>query len=155
MTGRTDDSISRRSAFALNMPPSQAKCRTVTVPSVGRCMLTILALKLIVKVFGLWRTLCWIDRGAEKATILSTGHVATVHATEHAVATAAAFYPGRALCLEQSLALYFVLRRQGVPVAYCQGVQAQPFQAHAWVEYEGEPVNDIPERVRRFARFHH
>jgi hypothetical protein len=118
-------------------------------------MLTIFALKVMVKAFGLWRTLSWIGRGPEEGANSSTGLVTTIQATEHAVATAAAFFPARALCLEQSLALYYVLRRQGVSVSYCQGVQVQPFQAHAWVEYEGVPVNDIPERVARFARLRH
>jgi hypothetical protein len=75
-----------------------------------------------------------------------------VKATEHAVAMAGALYPGRALCLEQSLVLYYLMRRQGVAVNYCQGVQPYPFQAHAWIEYDGEPINDVAEHVKRFAR---
>ena len=67
---------------------------------------------------------------------------------------AGAFYPGRALCLEQSLLLYDVLRRQGVPAKYCQGVKLHPFQAHAWIEYQGQVINDVPEHVKGFARLH-
>ena len=66
---------------------------------------------------------------------------------------AGALYPGRALCLEQSLALYYLLRRRGVPVRYCQGVQPYPFEAHAWVEYGGTPINDVIDHVTLFARF--
>jgi transglutaminase-like putative cysteine protease len=65
---------------------------------------------------------------------------------------AGALYLGRAKCLEQSLALYYLLRRQGVAVAYCQGVQPYPFRAHAWVEYRGQVINDVPEHARFFAR---
>jgi hypothetical protein len=43
-------------------------------------------------------------------------------------------------------------RRRGIGVQYCHGVMAHPFEAHAWVEYHGEVVNDIPEHVRAFAR---
>lgn len=66
---------------------------------------------------------------------------------------AGAFYPGRARCLEQSLALYYLLRRQGVAVKYCHGVQFYPFQAHAWIEYEGSVINDVAPHVKHFARF--
>jgi len=56
------------------------------------------------------------------------------------VATVAAFFPGRAVCLEQSVALYLVLRRFGHPAALRIGVQALPFVAHAWIEIDGAPL---------------
>ena len=64
-----------------------------------------------------------------------------------------ALYPGRAKCLERSLTLYRVLREQGVSVTYCQGVMTHPFAAHAWIEYQGAVLNDIPEHVGQYARF--
>jgi hypothetical protein len=76
----------------------------------------------------------------------------TVRAAEYRVAMAAALYPGRAKCLEQSLVLYCLLRRKGIGVHYYQGVRPYPFQAHAWVEYRGEVINDVPEHVAQFAR---
>jgi hypothetical protein len=63
---------------------------------------------------------------------------------------AAALYPGHAACLERSLMLYWHLRRAGVPVAFRMGVQMYPFLAHAWVEHDGVPINDVPEHVRLF-----
>jgi hypothetical protein len=66
------------------------------------------------------------------------------------LAMAAVFYPGRARCLEQSLALYVLLRRRGLPAELRLGVQPYPFTAHAWVELEGRPVNEQPEVVRQF-----
>ncbi|MBA3497315.1 MAG: lasso peptide biosynthesis B2 protein, partial [Gemmatimonadales bacterium] len=69
------------------------------------------------------------------------------------VDTAAAFFPGRALCLEQSLALYAVLRWAGVGVRLLLGAQPYPFTAHAWVEYEGEPVGESRDRVGKFVPF--
>jgi hypothetical protein len=68
------------------------------------------------------------------------------------VALAGALYPGRARCLEQSLVLYYLLRGRGVAARYCQGVQPNPFQAHAWIEYRGEIITDVEEHVARFAR---
>jgi hypothetical protein len=74
-----------------------------------------------------------------------------VTAAEHAVALAGALFPGRARCLEQSLVLYYVLRQQGVAVRYHQGIQPHPFEAHAWLEYRGEPINDVAEHVKLFS----
>jgi transglutaminase superfamily protein len=151
---RQSHSIDQGSASAFRVLGARANARAVAAPSVLRCMVTIFALKLAVKWFGLWRTLCWIGRDTAEGAACLNDQAARTKATELVVATAAAFYPGRALCLEQSLTLYYILRRQGIPVTYCQGVQSQPFQAHAWIEYDGEPLNDMPERVRRFARLH-
>jgi hypothetical protein len=123
----------------------------VRVPSVLRCGLTILTLKLSLAVLGFARTINLIRRRVH-AGRLHGADVSAVKAAEHAVAMAGAFYPGRALCLEQSLALYYLLRRQGIPVKYCQGVQGHPFAAHAWVEYEGVVINDVDERIKPFAR---
>jgi hypothetical protein len=64
------------------------------------------------------------------------------------VAAVAAFFPGRVLCLEQSLALYWLLRLQGVAAKLRFGVHPAPFTAHAWIEYEGVPVNEDDDRIR-------
>lgn len=69
------------------------------------------------------------------------------------IARAAAFYPGRARCLEQSLVLYFCLRRRGVAAELRIGVQPYGFRAHSWVEYEGVPVNENGEVVRAVVPF--
>jgi len=74
-----------------------------------------------------------------------------VQATEYAVAMAGALYPGRAKCLEQSLAVYYLLGRRGAPVRFRMGVQSHPFLAHAWVEYQGQPITDVAEHVKWFA----
>lgn len=63
------------------------------------------------------------------------------------VATVAAFFPARALCLEQSLALYCVLRRRGISATLRLGVHPAPFAAHAWVEYGGVPINEDADRI--------
>lgn len=68
----------------------------------------------------------------------------------HRVRMAAVFYPGRALCLEQSLALFILLRRRGIGAELRLGVQPYPFNAHAWVELNGQPVNESKETIRQF-----
>lgn len=54
-------------------------------------------------------------------------------------------------CLSRSLALFCFLRSTGVPVEHCIGVRRIPFQAHAWVEYEGRVVQDSASHSRQFA----
>jgi hypothetical protein len=74
-----------------------------------------------------------------------------IETIQYAVAKAGALYPGRALCLEQSITLYYYLRHAGVAADLRIGVQRHPFTAHAWVEVAGQPVNDFPEHLHRFA----
>jgi hypothetical protein len=113
-------------------------------------LLMICALKTSLRVAGFERTWRWIQRSTEDASEATDIDGVTVAAVERAVALAAALYPGRAFCLERSLALYHYLRRRGVHVRYQMGVQTYPFGAHAWVEYRGEVINDVPEHVARY-----
>lgn len=122
------------------------------VPSVFRCGLMIFLLKMSLRMGGFGRTIRWIRRRVEAMPEAASVDLEAIKATEYAIAMAGALYPGRALCLEQSLVLYYLLRQQGVPVKYCQGVQAHPFAAHAWVEYRGAPISDIAEHVKLFRR---
>ena len=69
------------------------------------------------------------------------------------VAVAAAFFPGRAICLEQSVALYLLLRRWGHPATLRVGVQPYPFLAHAWVELGGAPLLENDDDMVKFVAF--
>jgi hypothetical protein len=137
-------------AIAARVKP--ARPDPLRVPSVLRCFLLIFVVKVVLGNCGFAWTIRRLRRRLE--AIATTEHVDAhaVKACEYRVAMAAALYPGRARCLEQSLVLYYLLRRQGVAVKYCQGVQAYPFQAHGWIEYQGEAINDVGEHVRLFAR---
>ncbi|MGH8436712.1 MAG: lasso peptide biosynthesis B2 protein [Pseudomonas sp.] len=75
---------------------------------------------------------------------------AVVAAVCRRVAMAGVFYPGRARCLEQSLALFVFLRRRGVAADLRLGVQPYPFTAHAWVELNGIALNERPETLQQF-----
>ena len=122
------------------------------VPSVLRCMLVILIAKLSLHMGGFAWTIGWIRKHLGAIPEVVPPDWDALKATEYAVAMAGAFYPGRALCLEQSLALYWVLRRQGVAVTYCHGIQAHPFAAHAWIEYRSAVLNDVVEHTTHFTR---
>ena len=125
------------------------------VSSMLRCSLMLFLVKISLRTRGFSRTIGWIRRRVEGVPEVAPVDIEAIKRIEYTVAMAGAFYPGRALCLEQSLVLYYLLRRRGIAVSYCQGTQPHPFQAHAWVEYRGEPINDIAEHVKRFARLPH
>ncbi|MBZ5526981.1 MAG: lasso peptide biosynthesis B2 protein [Acidobacteriia bacterium] len=63
--------------------------------------------------------------------------------------------PLRPNCLERSLALWWMLRREGFPAELHIGARQGPqgFEAHAWVEDGGRVLNDSPDVHRHYARF--
>jgi hypothetical protein len=58
-------------------------------------------------------------------------------------------------CLERSLALWWMLRREGFPAELHIGARqsTQGFEAHAWVEADGQVLNDSSDIHRHYARF--
>ena len=62
---------------------------------------------------------------------------------------------GHPACLELSLALWWLLARQGIASDLCVGVRkdGERFEAHAWVEYGGAALNDPERNHRHFAAF--
>lgn len=62
-------------------------------------------------------------------------------ATVAAVGWAVRHYPGRAACLEQSLATVLLAAASGRRLDWCLGALADPYRFHAWVEAEGRPVS--------------
>jgi len=67
------------------------------------------------------------------------------------------FTRGEPDCLPRSLTMTYLLRRRGVRSEICFGIQKFPFEAHAWVESEGEIVSTSDDdRIARYvviARF--
>jgi hypothetical protein len=62
---------------------------------------------------------------------------------------------GRPTCLVESLALWWLLRREGCAAELRIGVGklAGRFEAHAWVECNGAVLNDADEVHRHYAGF--
>ena len=62
---------------------------------------------------------------------------------------------GSPACLEQSLALWWLLGRQGIASSVRIGARKtdQKFEAHAWVECEGVALNEPEEPHKHYAAF--
>ena len=62
--------------------------------------------------------------------------------------------PYKGNCLSRSLTFWWLLHRQGIASDLRIGVrQENGFQAHAWVEYQGYPLNDSAKVHQDYAAF--
>jgi hypothetical protein len=66
----------------------------------------------------------------------------SILAVGHALTTAAILLPLRLSPFERSAALTIMMRRQGWEARFVIGVQVLPPEDHAWVELDGQVVND-------------
>ena len=57
---------------------------------------------------------------------------------------ACVFYAKRVFCLQRSAATTLLLRRHGIDAELVIGAKLLPFRSHAWVEVNGQVVNDRP-----------
>jgi hypothetical protein len=72
-----------------------------------------------------------------------------------AVRSAQLHGPTNPNCLERSMTLWWMLRREGVEGELHIGARKQGtrFEAHAWVELDGQVLNDGEEVHQHYARF--
>jgi hypothetical protein len=75
--------------------------------------------------------------------------------TARMVRAAAHYGFGHPTCLEKSLALWWLLARQGIASSLRIGTRkaAGEFAAHAWVEYKGAALDEFDEVHRHYAAF--
>lgn len=80
---------------------------------------------------------------APKEAVVATAWAESVERTCRMVKAGARYGWGHPTCLEQSLVLWYLLQRQKIPARFRIGVRKdkRKFEAHAWVEYEGRPLN--------------
>jgi hypothetical protein len=65
------------------------------------------------------------------------------------------YYPKKAMCLQHSAVVTWLLRRRGVPAEMVLAACDYPPEGHAWAEVEGEVVNDsqkVKDRYRQLRR---
>lgn len=86
------------------------------------------------------RTVALLGHGAASAGP-ADGQIAVA-----AVRHAARWFPGRAACLETSLGAVLAARIYGRRLDWCIGARQLPYAAHAWVEAEGQPIDEPPDR---------
>jgi hypothetical protein len=110
------------------------------------CLVYIVILRLTLKVVGFGRAWRAVNRLMPAAAPDEVPRDLTT--TIRHLGAAAAFFPGRARCLEQALTLYVVLRRRRLPVVLRLGVKPLGFVAHAWVEYHGVAIAERGEILR-------
>ena len=79
----------------------------------------------------------------------------TVEITCRMVRAGAHYGPLHPTCLVESLALWHLLQTQGIPVQLRIGVRklSGKFEAHAWVESEGVPLNQVEEAHHHYLAF--
>jgi hypothetical protein len=73
----------------------------------------------------------------------TTSHDAALRISR-AVDFACIWYWKEALCLQRSAAAACLLKEHGIAAELVIGAQQMPFKAHAWVEVDGQIVNDKP-----------
>jgi hypothetical protein len=72
------------------------------------------------------------------------------HCLCRAIDYACVFYFKPVLCLQRSSATTALLRSQGYEAQLVIGAKILPFDSHAWVEIEGQVVNDKQDFVSTF-----
>ena len=90
-----------------------------------------------------FRLVEWWGRRRASAAASPADQRTTVRRTLGAVRRATRYYYRPRLdCLPRALAIFVLLRSQGVPATLHIGVKRYPFGAHAWVECQGGVLDD-------------
>lgn len=122
--------------------------------SVSLAFLALAGADIIMKVVGFSRLYRTVKRWPiSKNGNNDRGMIASICAS---VDKATTYYPRHALCLQRSAVATCLLRRQGVPAEMVIGCRKIPFHSHAWVEVDGEVVNDkkkVQQVYKILARF--
>ncbi len=111
---------------------------------------------LSLRIRGYKKTQAWLQKRLEKrdlTTLAAPGEL--VDKTCRMVRAAGNHGLTRCTCLEESLALWYLLGGQNISSRIRIGVrrQAGKFEAHAWVEYQGAALNQSEELHRHYAPF--
>lgn len=93
------------------------------------------------------RIVPWMRARRPRRTTDARGAIAQVIAS---VDEACIFYPREALCLQRSVVAALLLNRRGCHAEVVIGVRPMPLASHAWVEYDGEVINDLPQYKKKF-----
>jgi hypothetical protein len=123
--------------------PAVPPARVWMVPA----YVVLVAVDAALRLFGFGRLHRWLHRLPPAGPAPDPGRARRL---AQAVDRAAAFYPKRAWCLERSLVTWLLMRARRWPARLVLGAKRLPFGAHAWVEMDGEVVNDDPRVCRGY-----
>lgn len=132
-----------------------------------QALLLFPTLAIALKLWGLQRVQRHLSKRSARATASMRSRLLAQRLTQSAATqacisrtTALVEMAGRCLprwanCLKRSLVLWYLLRCQGISPSLRIGVRRVrgEFQAHAWLEYQGEVVNDVPGVHSAYAAF--
>lgn len=121
--------------------------------TIRACVFAAVAVRVLLRCVGVQRTAQLLARLSARCSLAATAcppteNSVTVSDVTQRISDVCAFFPARILCLDQSLILFFFLRRRGLLPTFRIGVRPLPFAAHAWVELDGTPLNEAWEHVR-------
>lgn len=129
--------------------------RGVALEAAGGLLATWLGLRLIG--FRRWERVLAVFAPPANATALAPtasekGSALLIARMEAAAARNVVFQTN---CLEQSLVLWWLLRRRGIASELRIGARkdSDRFEAHAWVEYGSQVLNDASAEHRHFVPF--
>ena len=120
-----------------------------------RALLLLPITALSLRLFGFQRTQAALSGADFNGATSGDNALSRVRQTARIVAAAAKYGPFRSTCLPMSLALRWLLHRQGIDADLRLGVSrvAGRIEAHAWVEYRGLPLIEDQDVHARFAAF--
>jgi len=109
------------------------------------------------KTVGLRKTQSWLARNSPGPTVLSAEQTqADVRRAAQMMAVACRRYPLRSSCLPRTIVLWSLLRQRGIATDVRIGARGNSqgeFQAHAWLEWNGEVLNDVADVGRQYRPF--
>ena len=135
----------------LSLPPGR---RGLFAQALAGLALTAAALRLV-SLKRLATVLLRLAPSLPVSTSDESKAAARIRMTSEMVSLAAKHCPVTANCLTQSLVLWWLLRRAGFASELRLGARrgAGRFEAHAWVEVQGHPINDRADVRQRFSSF--
>jgi len=119
------------------------------------CLLPVVAASL--KIVGLRRTQSWLARNTLDPMRPATAQTrADVRRVVEIVAAAYRLHPVRSSCLPRAVVLWSLLQRRGIGADVRIGVRYNTqgqFESHAWLEWNGEVLNDAAEVAKQYLPF--
>jgi hypothetical protein len=124
-----------------------------------RAALILPAIETGLRLFGFRRCKQWIEKLSPRSRLPQSMPASIQRETAlravRAVRSAELHGPANPNCLERSMTLWWLLRREGVDGELHIGARRDGprFAAHAWVELSGQVLNDDAEVHQHYARF--